>query len=145
PGWTFSHWEGDLQGTDSIATIDLSAAASVTAVFSPAPLCEAEVVHVWHFNSLPDGDLTEIAADAFSVAGGSITITGSSNAAMDRTPQLEGTELNAIEGDPAGRALRVRNPTEQNFLIVEAPSTGYRDIALSFAAMRTNSGPDSIN
>lgn len=144
PGWEFSHWEGDLQGTDSIASIDLSAATSITAVFTPAPLCEVEMLHAWNFNALPSGDLSEIQADVFSVTGGSITISGNSNAAMDRTPQHEGTELNAMEGTPAGRALRVRNPTQQNILIVNAPSTGHRDIGLSFAAMRTNNGPDSI-
>jgi hypothetical protein len=40
----------------------------------------------------------------------------------------------------AGRALRVRNPVMDQTLVIKAPSLGYRDMALSFATMRTSSG-----
>lgn len=59
---------------------------------------------------------------------------------MDPTNATEGTDLNAQPGTSAGKALRARNPSNERVLLIEAPSTGYRDLVLSFATMRTNSG-----
>jgi hypothetical protein len=39
-----------------------------------------------------------------------------------------------------GAVLRARNPSETRSLIIDAPTTGYKDISLTFATTRTNNG-----
>ncbi|TVR75419.1 MAG: T9SS C-terminal target domain-containing protein [Marinilabiliales bacterium] len=112
-------------------------------------------VHFWHFNDLPSGDITEAKADysALSanypaaedhpaakadtpVTAATIKYTGSGS--MDRVN--DGTLLNADFGDAAGRALRVRNPSNEAELLLSLPTTGYRNVVLRYMAKRTPNG-----
>lgn len=142
PGWTFSHWEGTAQGVDSTIVLSLTNVASVTAVFVPAPYCAAEVIHYWHFNELPSGSLTSIPPDQTS-SSASIGYAGTGAGYLDRTASGEGSEINTLEGINAGTGLRARDPSTGRSLLIEVPSTGYRDIMLSFATHRTSAGADS--
>jgi hypothetical protein len=143
PGFAFSHWTGANQSTDSVITLSLTAAASVTAVFEPVPFCAHEDAHYWHFNDLPSGNLNAVNADVASSPDASISLFGQGGGSLDRTDTNDGTELNAVEGVIDGRALRARNPLQGQSLLIEAPSTGMRDVVLSFATQRTTNGPDS--
>lgn len=141
PGFAFSHWEGDASGTSPTISLDMTAARSVTAVFIEGAYCPDEVVCHWHFNGLSSSAVSEVPADISHGAGPTrITYPGNGAGYMDPTNAVEGTDQNAQPGTGAGKALRARNPSNERVLLIEAPSTGYRDLALSFATMRTNSG-----
>lgn len=140
PGHAFSHWEGAVTGTAPTITVDMTTAMSITAVFVEGVLCPEELVHQWHFNDASGANLTEVPADLSIVGGARITYPGSGAGYMDPTNAQEGTTLNAPTGIPSGRALRARNPSDARVLLIEAPSTGHRELTLSFATMRTNNG-----
>jgi hypothetical protein len=131
PGFRFSHWEGLPAGTPSLATINLTKDTSIVAWFSNS------LIHYWHFNNLPDEVFVTVASDFSLTDGALITYPGTGDGYLDRT---DGTLLNANMGAPAGYGLRVRNPSNTRELIIEAPSTGYRELQLSFAVHRTNNG-----
>jgi hypothetical protein len=103
----------------------------------PVP-AEPEVVHYWHFNALPEGTLADpIAADVSKLAGASVSYPGTGTGFADR---VDGTDVNAETGVPPGFAYRARNPASTRELIIAAPSTGYKNIVVSYAATRTSSG-----
>jgi hypothetical protein len=131
PGFRFSHWEGLPSGTPALATINLTKDTSIVAWFS------SSLIHYWHFNNLPDEVFQEVGSDFSLNDGARITYPGEGSGYLDRT---DGTLLNANMGAPAGFGLRVRNPSDTRELIIEAPSTGYRELQLSFAVHRTNNG-----
>ncbi len=114
------------------------AACVEDAVLAPPPPNPAEVVHYWHFNALPAGTLTAVAADASTLAGAEITYPGTGAGYMDQVSP--GTDLNAEVGTVAGLGLRPRNPANTRELIIVAPSTGYEDLELSWAVQRSSAG-----
>jgi hypothetical protein len=141
PGHQFLYWTGGVESTSAEVTLSLTGALSVTAVFGEAPFCEEQTLHAWHFNDLPSGTLAGVQADGGTLASGTISYSGSGPGTMDRTAGGEGTSVNAEPDVPPGRALRVRNPSAGRHLLIAAPATGYRDIVLSYATMRTSNGP----
>lgn len=150
-GFIFSHWEinGSIQTPlPSGRTIDLllTQAGSITAHFVPFPGDDFELIHYWHFNNLPEGELTQVHAD-FSIAGmpGTLSYPGSGTGFMDiRTHRDEDpvSDFNLRMGQqPAqGAVLRARNPAHTRELLFKAPSTGYASLVVSYAATRTSSG-----
>ncbi len=107
-------------------------------VAPPPPPTDAELIHYWHFNNLPEGTLTSVPADFGAVAGGVITYPGTGAGYMDRVDP--GSDLNNRMGQLAGFGLRPRNPSNTRELLVVAPSTGYRDVVVQFAVTRTANG-----
>jgi hypothetical protein len=99
------------------------------------------MMYHWHFNDLPGGTLQEVPA-SISISGeGMFSYPGSGAGYMDRTDAGEGSVLNGIPEVVQGNAIRVRNPSEGRYLLIESPSIGHRDPILSFATMRTSNGP----
>ncbi|HYD91336.1 MAG TPA: Calx-beta domain-containing protein, partial [Flavobacterium sp.] len=96
------------------------------------------LVHYWNFNTLPEGNVTEVSAD-FSIfeAETSITYPGTGDGYMD---DVDGDILNAQNDDEAGVGLRVRNPSNTRDLLIAFPTTGYEDIMVKFATTKTNQG-----
>jgi len=143
PGYRFSHWSGSAG--DSNARITLlpgQAPVFLTAHFEPeGSVPGGLILHAWHFNDLPGGTLTEVPADHSLSAGGRIHYPGVGDGYMDRVN--EGSLVNAEEGTPAGRALRVRNPSDTRELRIELPTSGYRPATFSYAVTRTNNGATS--
>lgn len=103
----------------------------------PAPTT-SEVIHYWHFNSLPAGTLTTVAADVTKRAPAEITYPGTGLGYMDNVDP--GSDLNARSGAIAGLGLRPRNPANVRQLIITAPSTGYKELVVTWAAQRSSSG-----
>ncbi len=95
------------------------------------------LMHFWHFNDLPSDEFFEVHAD-HTLSNAGITYSGTGDGYMDRVN--DGTLLNADLGSPAGRALRVRNPSENRELILSLPTTGYKDVVLRYMAKRTTNG-----
>jgi len=114
------------------------AACVEDAVLAPPPPNPAEVVHYWHFNALPAGTLTAVAADVSTLGGAEITYPGTGAGYMDQVSP--GSDLNAEVGTVAGLGLRPRNPANTRELIIVAPSTGYEDLELSWAVQRSSAG-----
>lgn len=95
--------------------------------------------HYWHFNSLPSGTLTSVAADSSAVKNGAvISYSGSGAGYMDNVNP--GNIKNARLGQTAGLGLRPRNPSNSRSMIVGAPTTGFGNIIMKFATARTSSG-----
>lgn len=145
PGYVFSHWEGDAEGTEAILTLTPQGDLYLKAVFTEISAGEAEIVHYWHFNSLPSGTLTEVEADYSAVGTATITYPGSGDGYMDtRTHRAADpvSNLNLLMGQEPdqGAVLRLRNPSDTREMIVTAPSTGFHDITGAYATTRTSNG-----
>ncbi len=102
-----------------------------------------KLLHYWNFNSpfslTPNVSLINGAALAFDYS--TVSITPGYNDSVIRTDILV---ANAQNNDLPGNALRVRCPVTS--MIINAPTTNYKNISLSFAAAKSSSGPgtDSI-
>ncbi|MEX1258273.1 MAG: hypothetical protein WEG36_11710 [Gemmatimonadota bacterium] len=104
----------------------------------PPPPSESELIHYWHFNNLPAGELTAVAADFSALGGAAITYPGTGAGYMDNVDP--GSGVNSRQGQLPGLGLRPRNPANTRELIITAPSTGYEDIVVAFAVQRSSSG-----
>ncbi len=131
PGYRFSHWEGVSNKSSTRTNFIFEGETDIAAYFQDA------LLHFWHFNNLPEGEIMAVEADFSANEGAVITYPGQGEGYMDRT---DGILLNSHLQAPAGYGLRVRNPSDTRELILETPSTGYRDIVLSFALRRTANG-----
>lgn len=97
------------------------------------------LLHYWHFNDLPDLEiLPDVHADFSLFSNIFIKYQGYGGGYMDRVD--DGTLLNAESGFEGGYALRVRNPSNLRDIIIDAPTTGFKDIVLSYAVKRTTNG-----
>ena len=106
---------------------------------------DAEIIHYWHFNSLPSGTLTEVEADYSAVGTAVITYPGTGDGYMDRRTHRDEdpvSNLNLLMGQEPdqGAVLRLRNPSDTRELIVAAPSTGFKGISGAYATTRTSNG-----
>jgi hypothetical protein len=143
PGYRFVKWEGDTTSTEEILILRPKqfSSVSITAVFEPDPLFATEqILYYWHFNNLPSGNLDNIIADSAVKSGSNIHYAGIGDGYMDRTNATDGSELNTQYNTISGQALRVRNPSDTRSLIISTPSTGFKNIAISYAVQRTNNG-----
>lgn len=136
-GSRFVEWQGDASGNNPNITVNMTSNKNIIAVFET---CNNELVHYWHFNNLPDGNLSLVQSDLSKIGGAEISYEGSGNGYFDRTNSSEGSNINLQDNVNSGRALRVRNPSNTRHLLIKIPSTGYGDLVLSFDAMRTNNG-----
>ena len=92
-------------------------------------------MHYWNFNDV------SLTTPTSTVGGGDInfdfaTVGGVTGYYDALSPSV--TTLNARNGDPAGNALRVRNPCYD--MIVKAPTSNYKNIQIKYVVARSNSG-----
>lgn len=87
-----------------------------------------ELVHYWNFN-----DLATLIVPTYTVSNASLEYFGSYY--DDVNP---GSDINVRNANEAGNALRLRNPS--GAFIINVPTTGYKDVILSYASTRTGSG-----
>lgn len=136
PGYTFSHWEGLPEGTPAMAHVTPDKSLQIKAHF--VRLTDQQLLHYWHFNTLPDGTLTSVAADHSFSGNAAITYPGQGDGYMDRYGT--GSSLNLHREEDPGYALRPRNPSYSRKLLLTAPSTGFKNIQVAFAVHRSNNG-----
>ncbi len=94
-----------------------------------------KLLHYWDFNA---NDVIANAVLPTSSIGGASLLYGG---AYWDTVQA-GSTLNIQNGDAAGNALRLRNPATGPFTMT-IPTTGYNNVVLKYAVMRTSSGAAS--
>jgi hypothetical protein len=136
PGYVFSHWEGIGNANSPIESRTFTQnSVSVTAHFK-----KSHFLYYWNFNNLPQNSISEIPFNFDGGNQGLITYEGYGAGYMDRVN--DGTLHNIIEGTPAGYGLRVRNPSADRELVIEAPTTGSRNISFSYATKRTSNGAE---
>ena len=140
PGYCFAGWVGLPDGTPATTVQTFIGDVTLTALFEEGPPEEGNtLLHYWHFNDLPGGTLTEVPADYTIMAAATISYPGAGAGYMDRVDD-EGTDLNVRMQQPAGDALRVRNPSAGRELYLALPTTGYENIVVRNAAARTSNG-----
>lgn len=109
----------------------------------PFMISSQEVIHYWHFNDADDDSLYSVQADT-TLLGTAPFITyreAFANISMlSRMDDVSGSSINARFGEPDGRGIRPRNPSDSMELLIELPSIGYENLILSYAARRTNNG-----
>jgi hypothetical protein len=134
PGYVFSHWEGlgEMHNSKTKQSF-LSGSASVKAHFKTAT-----ALYYWNFNALSPDTLQQVVSSYSYNNAGVLTYAGVGEGYMDRVN--EGTLLNAAGEAVAGYGLRVRNPSNQRYVLIEAPTIGFRSVRFSYATMRTSSG-----
>ena len=96
----------------------------------------------WNFNN--NVDLNSLLTPSISlVSGASLQFTPGGTSAIDVAggtgQNFSVLNQNARNGDISGTHLRVNNPIGSE-LIFNVPSTGYKDIRVSFATRRSGSG-----
>lgn len=90
-----------------------------------------ELMYYWNFNDITNNNA--LITPAYTKGGASLNYQGSY---FD--PVSEGSEVNVRLSSEAGSALRLRNPS--GAFIISVPTTGYKNVVLSYAATRTGSG-----
>ena len=134
PGNIFVGWDGLQEAAErKTQQVFNDPEAIVVARFT-----EANLLHYWHFNNLPSGNLSDIDADLSLTGGACISYPGSGDGYLDRVS--DGSDLNAVDGKEKGYGLRVRNPSDIRELLIATPTNGYKNITISYAAKRTNNG-----
>ncbi|MBD3581578.1 CotH kinase family protein, partial [Flavobacterium selenitireducens] len=162
PGYVFSHWEGVSSATTAEITVNSATNFTAKAIFVPEGFAveESEPVYFWMMNSAIQNDTPLTFLNSSYEVLANTTISYSSSLAgypfvngdplwrkgsMERRNQP--TPLNyrsdANGGAPYApgqmRGLQITQPFEQNGLentmVFNLPTTGYKNIKFSFAAM----------
>lgn len=99
-------------------------------------------LHYWNFNN--NVDVNSLLTPSISlVSGASLQFTPGGTSAIDVAggtgQNFSVLNQNARNGDIAGTHLRINNPIGSE-LVFNVPSTGYKDIRVSFATRRSGSG-----
>jgi hypothetical protein len=94
---------------------------------------DAELIHYWSFNNTSTSN--SLVTTTFTKVGGA-KLEYLGNYFDDVS---EGSDINLRQNEPAGSALRLRNPSGD--FIISTPSTGYKDLIFNFATTRTSNGP----
>jgi hypothetical protein len=104
-----------------------------------------EFIYYWHFNELntSTSDVTSVYTDYNRLENhvssfARLEYTGIGIRDMDEFNQ--GSALNLHEETPAGKAIRVRNPSDNRSLILHMSTEYCEDLILSFAAQRSGQG-----
>ncbi len=150
-GYHFSHWQGDDNSFNDSLSVSLTTAKSFTAVFEKDIATTEHLIDYWHFDSLPQPPivLTSVNADSTATGNAVITYEGTGTGYMDYTDTTttgylfgvqEGSDVNSQLGETPGNALRARNPSNTRYLLIKAPTTGFTDIKVKYATVRTNKG-----
>jgi|GEM_PF-3290348 hypothetical protein len=139
-GLSINTTTGIISGTTSTAGVYIdtlkatNAYGTGTAVLTLTVSAATPVLlHYWNFNNT--ASLTTLLTPSSTIGGGALsfdfttvgTTTGYYDSVVNATPAL-----NEQNGDPAGSSLRVRNPSLD--MIISVPTTGYKNIVLSYAA-----------
>jgi hypothetical protein len=142
-GFRFEKWL-ETEGTDRIISIiPTTNSIAYTAVFVKDTV-ESDtsdfIIHYWHFNDSETDTLYSVLADSCLIANGQISYPGFSDGFMDAGDNESGSEINCHFENPSGRALKVRNPSDLRVLVLNIPTTGFKNIIVRYASQRTING-----
>lgn len=101
--------------------------ASTTPI--PEPSVDASIINYWNFNTT-----ASLLSPSTTHTTASLEYKGAKYDDVD-----DGSTLNAQNGDVAGNALRLRNPSGD--FIIHMSTAGYSKVTMSYVAKRTSSGP----
>jgi len=112
----------------------------VQAPAPPAPTVPVNVgsrilIDYWNFNN--DSTTAALEAPTFTIGGGVLIIDADSTDSYVPSPALSTPTPNARRNDTTGALLRVRNPSTD--LIIAAPTTGYKNVLISYAVATSSS------
>jgi hypothetical protein len=144
PGYIFSHWTGN-ESLSPILTIRPKETINLVAHFMEEKIEEEnEIIHYWHFNQL-SGKKEEVKADLSLIEKGKISYIGTGEGYMDsRSFRADDpvSNLNLLlqQKPDFGVVLRVRNPSNNRELIIDAPTKGFKEITFKYATTRTTNG-----
>ncbi|NLD48943.1 MAG: T9SS type A sorting domain-containing protein [Clostridiaceae bacterium] len=139
PGYKFDYWLKDsVVHKGKFLEIDPDDNLEIKAVFKYDG-SEQKVIHYFHFNNIKNNTNIEgeIKSDYSFTSSASIQYQGNGAGYMD---DVDGTTENIKMEAPAGKALRVRNPSDTRSLVIDIPTEGFRDIVFSYAVCRTKNG-----
>ena len=148
-GYDFLNWTigEDVVSEETSFTYTMPADnVQITAHFETTGTGTLELVHYWHFNEEEVTEDGEVFTDYTinGLAAGFITYPGDGGA-MDFRSHREGDEvsnynlrMNQPEDD--GSVLRMRNPSVNREAHIAIPTTGFKDIVLTYATTRTENG-----
>lgn len=131
-------WEGQATGSSGNNRFD-----NITLEGDALALSSRTMVHYWHFNTADGDSLYSVTAD-YTTTSDAPSITYRSQDTMlfagSRMDDVGGSTVNSRLGEPAGRGIRPRNPSENMELVLELPTVGYKNPSLSYATERSGSG-----
>lgn len=149
---TTNNYTGTIPGQESLTNvhyyieatnvINKTAVSPASAPATPTTITigGAVVFHYWHFNGLPARiDAPETVPSDFTFTGLAAANIRYEGAYLDAINP--GTVINAQMGAEEGLGLRIRSAYGD--LIITAPSTGFKDLEMSFALSRSGSGADT--
>jgi len=126
-----------IRVTDAIGTVAISGKFFIISVDAKTN----RIIHYWDFNGLTGAynnpNIPAFPADfsANASAPGSIIYTLAAGAPSNYSGYIDnvaGDLGNAQFGEPAGNAMRVRNPTDMVELHFKIPTTGFKNISFSY-------------
>jgi hypothetical protein len=132
-GFSFSRWQGAESSASAAIAGSFNNNTSLTAHFQ-----KSELIHYWHFNSIPNQTFEIVYSDLGLLNNATVTYAGSGEGYMDRVS--DNTLINSDFPSDSGYALRVRNPSDTKQLILHLPTDGFKNIILSYACKRTPNG-----
>lgn len=139
-GYVFSHWEGGLNSTSSKIEVDPKDVGNLKAYF-----VTKDLIHYWHFNTLSRAQ-QQVDADSSAVDRAFMTLSGSGNTLDERkyrtVDPVSNFNLFMEQAPNQGAVLRVRNPTVERELLINAPTVKYSKISVRFATARLSNGPE---
>ena len=145
--YQFSHWTFNntvvTDPNDLLQLIDFDSNNEVEAHFIDLTATENQLIYYWHFNNFElvnDTPVNAILADyqLFPNANATMTYEGG-DPNMDPVNN-DGSLQNLQLGEEAGKAVRVRNPSDGRALSFNLPTTDLEEIKFLFSVKRTNQG-----
>ena len=117
---------------------------AIVVIYINQYIANQEILHYWNFNTTPILDPTISIIPGGTLSFDYSTVAISPLGYVDSFPRTDLLTINAQNGDDPGNSLRVRCPVTS--FIINAPTTNYNNIILTYAVAKSNSGPatDSV-
>lgn len=125
---------GNLNSRGNTRFDNITVDADTSNAIAPPPV--VALLHYWNFNA--PAFLTPtytLGAGSLAFDYSTVTLTHVPN---DSVARVDVVTLNARNGDVPGNALRVRSPITS--FIINAPTTNYKNIVLTYAVAKSSSG-----
>lgn len=140
--WEMTNHDISMYQDTAFANIELTQNDTLTVFFTDTTTNDRTLVYYWHFNDLDteSGDVSSIQADYSLLEDVSAFMyyEGSGNRDMDEYGN--GSAFNLQLEQPAGKAARVRNRSENRSLNFNLPTTGLEDVVFEYSVYRSGSG-----